>query len=114
MYIYYNILIGTLICAKIIRKLQQHIVYRLAIMLVALEIAKSVFRFAGHLFDQQKYACARYFDGFTIRTGLFRCDNCTRFTCGDGQCTMKEWKCNDVKNCLDGTDEVVYMYEILF
>ena len=43
---------------------------------------------------------------FIIKIALVQCDNCTRFTCGDGQCTMKEWKCNDVKDCLDGSDEV--------
>ena len=60
----------------------------------------------GNLFDQKKYACVRYRYGFAIKIALVQCDNCTQFTCGDGQCTMKEWKCNDVKDCLDGSDEI--------
>ena len=36
-----------------------------------------------------------------------KCDSCTQFKCGDGQCTLKQWKCNRVKDCIDGSDEVV-------
>lgn len=60
------------------------------------------------LFDEKKFACVRYQlrDG-TSKTVLEKCDPCSEFMCGDGQCTRKDWKCNDIKDCLDGSDEVI-------
>ena len=58
----------------------------------------------GQIFDEKKYVCVRYKSSSKI--ALIKCDPCIQFRCGDGQCTLKQWRCNNVKNCLDGTDEV--------
>ena len=58
----------------------------------------------GKIFDQKKYVCVRY--KYSSKIVLSKCDTCAQFRCGDGQCTLKQWKCNNVKDCLDGTDEV--------
>ncbi|XP_046862123.1 very low-density lipoprotein receptor-like [Xenia sp. Carnegie-2017] len=60
----------------------------------------------GSLYNQMKYVCVRYNYGSHSRIVLEHCNPCRQFKCENGECTKKQWKCNNIKDCADGSDEV--------
>ncbi|XP_046862112.1 very low-density lipoprotein receptor-like [Xenia sp. Carnegie-2017] len=60
----------------------------------------------GSLYNQMKYVCVRYNYGSRSRIVLEHCNPCRQFKCENGECTKKQWKCNNIKDCADGSDEV--------
>ncbi|XP_046862303.1 sortilin-related receptor-like [Xenia sp. Carnegie-2017] len=60
----------------------------------------------GRLYDERNYVCVRYRYGRHTRIVLQRCNPCRQFRCASGECTLKRWRCNNVKDCTDGSDEV--------
>ena len=40
-----------------------------------------------------------------MKNFIEKCHSATQFTCGDGTCLEKEWKCDGWDDCTDGSDE---------
>ena len=39
--------------------------------------------------------------------GVRQCNNWAEFRCGNGNCIPKKWKCNNVNDCGDNSDETI-------
>ena len=56
----------------------------------------------GNVYDLKNYNCV--FERGVI--SLISCNPCIQFRCANGQCVQGSWRCDGLKNCRDGTDEV--------
>lgn len=54
------------------------------------------------------YKALRYFDtcAYLLKYCVVACDERHQFSCKDGECLPSEQRCNHVRDCTDGSDEV--------
>ena len=56
----------------------------------------------GKAYDTTTHTCVKVNGKISLKS----CNTCNQFRCESGECVLSQWKCDGVKSCKDGTDEV--------